>query len=108
MPITPTMRRQRSEWDGRSRNSTSRGSRNQVPPEDLQGYLKVKSALRIPIAGGEAEFTRWGFRPILVDRAIDILHRTPPLRGTTTATGPPESVSPSRRGCGPLARGAVS
>jgi len=44
-----------------------------VPPEDLQGYRQVKSALRIPIAGGEAEFTRWGFRSILTDRAIDIL-----------------------------------
>jgi Enolase C-terminal domain-like len=42
-----------------------------VPPEDLQGYRQVKSALRIPIAGGEAEFTRWGFRSILVNRAID-------------------------------------
>jgi D-galactarolactone cycloisomerase len=44
-----------------------------VPPEDLQGYRQVKSALHIPIAGGEAEFTRWGFRSILVDRVIDIL-----------------------------------
>ena len=44
-----------------------------VPPEDLQGYRQVKSTLRIPTAGGEAEFTRWGFRPILIDRAIDIL-----------------------------------
>jgi D-galactarolactone cycloisomerase len=44
-----------------------------VPPEDLQGYRQVKSALRIPIAGGEAEFTRWGSRSILTDRAIDIL-----------------------------------
>jgi len=44
-----------------------------VPPEDLQGYRQVKSALRIPIAGGEAEFTRWGFRSMLVDRVIDIL-----------------------------------
>jgi D-galactarolactone cycloisomerase len=44
-----------------------------VPPEDLAGYKAVKSALRIPIAGGEAEFTRWGFRPILVERSIDIL-----------------------------------
>jgi D-galactarolactone cycloisomerase len=44
-----------------------------VPPEDLQGYRQVKSALHIPIAGGEAEFTRWGFRSILVNRAIDIL-----------------------------------
>ena len=44
-----------------------------VPPEDLSGYREVKAALRIPIAGGEAEFTRWGFRPLLVERAIDIL-----------------------------------
>jgi D-galactarolactone cycloisomerase len=44
-----------------------------VPPEDLQGYKQVKSALRIPIAGGEAEFTRWGFRPLIVERAVDIL-----------------------------------
>jgi D-galactarolactone cycloisomerase len=44
-----------------------------VPPEDLDGYKQVKAALRIPIAGGEAEFTRWGFRRILVERAIDIL-----------------------------------
>jgi D-galactarolactone cycloisomerase len=27
----------------------------------------------MPIAGGEAEFTRWGFRSILIERAIDIL-----------------------------------
>jgi D-galactarolactone cycloisomerase len=44
-----------------------------VPPEDLAGYREVKAALTIPIAGGEAEFTRWGFRQILVERAIDIL-----------------------------------
>jgi len=44
-----------------------------VPPEDLEGYRQVKSALRIPIAGGEAEFTRWGFQSILINRAVDIL-----------------------------------
>ena len=44
-----------------------------VVPEDIAGYRQVKAALKIPIAGGEAEFTRWGFRPVLVDRAIDIL-----------------------------------
>ncbi len=43
-----------------------------VPPEDLAGYREVKRALRIPIAGGEAEFTRWGFRPLLVERLVDI------------------------------------
>ncbi len=30
-----------------------------VPPEDLDGNREVKAALGIPIAGGEAEFTRW-------------------------------------------------
>ena len=44
-----------------------------VSPEDLRGYQEVKAALTIPIAGGEAEFTRWGFRPLLVERAVDIL-----------------------------------
>lgn len=44
-----------------------------VPPEDLEGYLACKNALSIPIAGGECEFTRFGFREILTRRAIDII-----------------------------------
>jgi D-galactarolactone cycloisomerase len=44
-----------------------------VPPEDLAGYREVKAALGIPIAGGEAEFTRWGFRQLIADRLVDIL-----------------------------------
>jgi D-galactarolactone cycloisomerase len=44
-----------------------------VPPEDLAGYREVKAALGIPIAGGEAEFTRWGFRPLITERLVDIL-----------------------------------
>ena len=44
-----------------------------VPPEDLAGYREVKSALPMPIAGGECEFTRFGFREILVSRAMDII-----------------------------------
>lgn len=44
-----------------------------VPPEDLANYLAVKHAQPIPVAGGEAEFTRHGFRDILVRRAMDIL-----------------------------------
>jgi D-galactarolactone cycloisomerase len=44
-----------------------------VPPEDLAGYLEVKRELAIPIAGGEAEFTRWGFRELIARRAVDIL-----------------------------------
>jgi D-galactarolactone cycloisomerase len=44
-----------------------------VPPEDLAGYHEVKAAIKIPIAGGEAEFTRWGFRPLITERLVDIL-----------------------------------
>jgi D-galactarolactone cycloisomerase len=44
-----------------------------VPPEDLAGYREVRRALSIPVAGGEAEFTRFGFRPLLVDRGVDVL-----------------------------------
>ena len=44
-----------------------------VPPEDIAGYAAVKAALSIPIAGGECEFTRFGFRDILTSRAIDII-----------------------------------
>ena len=43
-----------------------------VVPEDIEGYLQVKSAIAIPIAGGEAEFTRWGFRRLLAERAVDV------------------------------------
>jgi D-galactarolactone cycloisomerase len=44
-----------------------------VPPEDIAGYREVKAALKIPIAGGECEFTRYGFRDQLVARAVDIV-----------------------------------
>jgi D-galactarolactone cycloisomerase len=43
-----------------------------VPPEDYAGYREVKGALSMPIAGGEAEFTRWGFRTLLSERLVDI------------------------------------
>ena len=44
-----------------------------VPPEDVAGYRAVKAALSMPIAGGECEFTRFGFRDLLVSRAVDIV-----------------------------------
>ena len=43
-----------------------------VPPEDLEGYLELKSVLDIKIAGGEAEFTRWGWKNILQKRCVDL------------------------------------
>jgi D-galactarolactone cycloisomerase len=44
-----------------------------VPPEDVAGHQAVRAALSIPIAGGECEFTRFGFRELLVARAVDII-----------------------------------
>lgn len=44
-----------------------------VPPEDLAGYLEVKARQPIPVAGGECEFTRFGFREVLSRRAMDII-----------------------------------
>ncbi len=44
-----------------------------VPPEDLDGHLAVKAALTIPIATGECEFTRLGFRPLLERRVADYI-----------------------------------
>jgi D-galactarolactone cycloisomerase len=43
-----------------------------VTPEDIDGYKQLKAATSIPMAGGEAEFTRWGFRRLLAERAIDV------------------------------------
>jgi D-galactarolactone cycloisomerase len=44
-----------------------------VPPEDLDGYLEIKRHSRILIAGGECEYTRYGFRELINRRAVDIL-----------------------------------
>lgn len=43
-----------------------------VAPEDRDGYRHLRSSLDIPIAGGEAEFTRWGWRDLLANGCLDI------------------------------------
>ncbi|MFZ5833532.1 MAG: mandelate racemase/muconate lactonizing enzyme family protein [Planctomycetota bacterium] len=43
-----------------------------VPPEDRDGYRRVRHTLEIAIAGGEAEYTRWGFRDLVVGGCVDI------------------------------------
>lgn len=42
-----------------------------VSPLDIEGYLAVKRSTTIPIAGGECEYTRFGFEPLLRSRAVD-------------------------------------
>lgn len=44
-----------------------------VAPEDLEGYRRLCDGLDMNIAGGEAEFTRWGFRPLIEGRCVDVL-----------------------------------
>jgi D-galactarolactone cycloisomerase len=44
-----------------------------VPPEDISGYIEVKSKTSIPVSGGEAEFCRYGFNTLLGQRAVDIV-----------------------------------
>src|SRR5690242_2266393 len=43
-----------------------------VVPEDRTGYRRVRDALSIPIAGGECEYTRYGFRDLFIDQCVDI------------------------------------
>jgi D-galactarolactone cycloisomerase len=43
-----------------------------VIPEDVEGYAEVSRALDLPVAGGEAEFTRYGFARLFAARALDI------------------------------------
>ena len=44
-----------------------------VTPDDLGSYEEVRCGQPIPVAGGECDFTRWGFRDILQRRAVDII-----------------------------------
>lgn len=44
-----------------------------VVPDDIRGYAELKAAGRIPIAGGEHEFTLFGFRDLLDARAVDYI-----------------------------------
>lgn len=43
-----------------------------VPPEDREGYRKVRAENPIPVAGGECDFTRYGFRDLIAGGCVDI------------------------------------
>ncbi|PYV19456.1 MAG: L-rhamnonate dehydratase [Acidobacteria bacterium] len=44
-----------------------------VIPDDIAGYAELKAMNRVPIAGGEHEFTVYGFRELLDARALDVI-----------------------------------
>jgi L-alanine-DL-glutamate epimerase-like enolase superfamily enzyme len=44
-----------------------------VPTDDVEGSAQLAAFTSIPIAGNESEFTRFGFRDLIVRRAVDIV-----------------------------------
>jgi D-galactarolactone cycloisomerase len=44
-----------------------------ISPEDHDGYAQVTQALDLAVAGGENDFTRWGFRDVIAKKAMDIV-----------------------------------
>ena len=44
-----------------------------VIPDDIKGYAQIRRAVRTPLSGGEHEFTRFGFRQMIDEGAVDIL-----------------------------------
>ncbi|HYZ32376.1 MAG TPA: mandelate racemase/muconate lactonizing enzyme family protein, partial [Crenalkalicoccus sp.] len=44
-----------------------------ISPEDHEGYVQVTQALDLAVAGGENDFTRWGFRDVIARKAMDIV-----------------------------------
>ena len=44
-----------------------------VIPDDIHGYAELKAYGRVPIAGGEHEFTIYGFRELLEAHAVDYI-----------------------------------
>lgn len=43
-----------------------------ISPEDIDGYAEVSRALDMAVAGGENEFTRWGFRDTIARKAMGL------------------------------------
>ncbi len=44
-----------------------------VVADDLEGYERIRTAVTIPLAAGEAEFTRFGARDLLARKVIDVI-----------------------------------
>ena len=43
-----------------------------VAPEDYEGYRELKKKLKTNVAGGEAEFTKYGWNQLIKNKCIDI------------------------------------
>lgn len=57
-----------------------------VLPDDYEGMQKIARATSIPLAAGENEYTKYGFRDLILTRAVPILNPAPFLNGGITET----------------------
>lgn len=55
-----------------------------VPPHDYDGMRKLAGRTSIPLAAGENEYTRWGFKELIDTEAVPILNPAPFLMGGIT------------------------
>ncbi len=44
-----------------------------LPPDDYEGYAEITAKSEVPIATGEHEYTRWGFKELISRRCCHIL-----------------------------------
>ena len=44
-----------------------------VMPDRVESYARLRERVRIPLAGAEHEYTRWGFKRFIDARALDVL-----------------------------------
>jgi L-alanine-DL-glutamate epimerase-like enolase superfamily enzyme len=44
-----------------------------VLPDKIQSYAEIRRQVRVPIAGGEHEYTRWGLKQLMDAEAVDVL-----------------------------------
>lgn len=56
-----------------------------IVPEDRDGYRRVRAGNPIPIAGGECEFTRYGFRDLIGGGCVDVAQPDLAVCGGITA-----------------------
>lgn len=52
-----------------------------VSPDDLAGYRRVREESKVLIAGGECEFTRYGFEPFIRGGCADVVQPDPCAAG---------------------------
>ncbi len=55
-----------------------------VAPYDCEGMKRVAEKTVIPLAAGENEYTKWGFRELIESKAVPILNPAPFLMGGVT------------------------